>query len=84
MEDVKMKQRDLKTLKRIMIAKKQSDLLEVFFEKGFKSFDALKAIILNYYPNTSEKRLWDFWHFRVLDEEITDQLDNVLDKLKTE
>ncbi|WP_281225400.1 hypothetical protein [Flavobacterium aquiphilum] len=81
---LKLKQRDFKTLKRFNTAYAQSILLKSFFEKGFKSYDALKAIVLNYYPEISENRLWDFWHFRILDEEISEKLTDVFEKLKSE
>lgn len=79
-----LKQRDFKTLRRIETAQKSSKVLKDFFDKGFKSFDALKAIVLNYYPELPENRLWDFWHFRIVDEEITAALQDVFEKLKAE
>lgn len=79
-----LKQRDFKTLRRIETAQKSSNVLREFFDKGFKSFDALKAIVLNYYPDISETRLWDFWHFRIVDESISDSLIDVFEKLKSE
>ena len=83
-DNVMLKQRDFKTLRRIETAQKSSKVLKDFFEKGFKSFDALKAIVLNYCPEIPETRLWDFWHFRIVDEEITDALADVFEKLKAE
>ena len=44
-ENVKLKQRDFKTMKRILATQKSSNVLGLFFEKGFKSFDALKSIV---------------------------------------
>lgn len=80
----KLKQRDFKTIKRIKATQKSSNILCEFFNKGFKSFDALKAIVLNYYPEISESRLWDFWHFRIVDEDIAICLEDVFEKLKSE
>jgi hypothetical protein len=77
-------QRDFKTLKRIETAKKASEILRSFFDKGFKTFDALLSIVRNYYPEISEKRLWNLWHFRQIDEPMVDVLDVVFEKLKTE
>ncbi|MHC0441581.1 hypothetical protein [Flavobacterium sp. 3-210] len=82
--DVKLKQRESKTLKRFESAAKQSVLLKSFFEKGFKSYDAFFAIVKNYYPEISDNRLWDFWHIRILDDEIYEKLTIVFDKLKSE
>ena len=83
-DKIMLKQRDFKTLRRIETAQKSSNVLRGFFDKGFKSFDALKAIVLNYYPEISESRLWDFWHFRIVDETISDCLIDVFEKLKSE
>ena len=81
---LKMKQRDFKTLKRIESTKKASSLLFLFFEKGFKSFEALEAIVLNYHPEIPKNRLWDFWHFRNVDNDIASSLEDVFEKLKAE
>lgn len=80
----KNKQREVKTLKRFETALKSSKILRSFFDKGFKSFDAFKAIMLNYHPEITEKKLWDFWHFRIIDEEVCDKIVDVFDKLKNE
>jgi hypothetical protein len=84
MDIEKLKQRDAKTLVRIKTAQKSANVLKLFFEKGFKSFDAIKAVVLNFYPDLNEKKLWDFWHFRIIDEEIVEVLEDVFDKLKAE
>lgn len=84
MEIEKLKQRDVKTLVRIETAQKSANVLKDFFHKGFKSFDAIKAIVLNFYPALDEKKLWDFWHFRIIDEEIVEVLEDVFEKLKSE
>ena len=83
-EFTKLKQRDLKTIKRIDTALKSSKVLKAFFEKGFKSFDALNAIVSNYHPDIPQGRLWDFWHFRIVDEDICEKLSDVFEKLKSE
>ena len=83
-EEVKMKQRDFKTLKRIEAAQKSSTVLRSFFDKGFKSFDALKAIVMFYNPEMNEMRLYDFWHFRIIDEDVCETLESVFEKLKSE
>lgn len=80
----KLKARDRQTLIRIERAEKAAAVLRVFFEGGFKTFDALNAIVMNYYPELSEKRLWDFWHFRVFDEDMCEALNDVFEKLKAE
>lgn len=77
-----LKQRELKTRKRLNNYKKSADVLCEFFDKGFTSFDAIKAIVKNYNSNIDEASLWDFWHFRNCDEEIISVLQLVLTKLK--
>lgn len=83
-EKVKLKQRDIKTKVRIEAAKRSANVLSNFFEKGFKSYEALNAIVLHYNPEISEKRLKDFWHFRVVDGEMCDSLEVIFEKLKAE
>ena len=77
-------QRDFKTLKRIETAQKTSIVLAGFFDKGFKSFDALRAIVQNYHPEIEENRLWNFWHFRQIDEVMCENLEDVFEKLNKE
>jgi len=76
--------RDFKTLRRIQTVQSSSNVLRAFFDKGFKSFDALRAIVLCYYPDMSESKLWDFWHFRRVDEAMCEALEDVFEKLKAE
>lgn len=80
-ENNKIKQRDLKTLVRFETANNTSSILIRFFNKGFKSYDSFRAIILNYHPEIQDKRLWDFWHFRIIDNDICSKVINVFDKL---
>ncbi|MFH6966449.1 hypothetical protein [Flavobacterium sp. FlaQc-28] len=83
-EKIKYSPRDIKTLKRIETAHKSAEVLKLFFNKGFKTFDALKSIVCHYYPEISEARLWNFWHFRQVDESIYNVLEDVFEKLKSE
>lgn len=83
-ESIKYSPREIKTLNRIEVAGKSSILLRNFFDKGFKSFEALQSIVVNYYPEISINRLWNFWHFRQVDQSIYDVLEDVFDKLKAE
>lgn len=79
----KLKQRDLKTLQRFETANTTSNVLINFFNKGFKSYDSFRAIILNYHPEIQDKRLWDFWHFRIIDSEICTKAQEVFNKLES-
>lgn len=76
--------RDTKTLKRIITVQSSSTILRDFYNKGFKTFDALKSIVLHYYPEMSELKLYDFWHFRRVDAEMCAALEDVFEKLKAE
>jgi len=85
MENVKdITQREKKTKQRFKSALKCAQILDRFFENGFKSYEALKTIILFYNPEMDEKKIWDFWHFRNFDEEIAEKLEVIYDKLKQE
>ncbi|MFT5760903.1 MAG: hypothetical protein ACI8WA_000004 [Polaribacter sp.] len=79
-----MKQRDFKTLRRFNIASDSCNVLKNFFQKGFKNFHALFAIVQNFHPEITEKMLWDFWHFRKFDEKMLNVLEGVYEKLKAE
>lgn len=79
-----LKQREVKTLKRIKSAQRTANVLSDFFEKGFKNYQAFSAIVLNYHPEITNSRLWDFWHFRVVDEDICGKIEDVFEKLKQE
>jgi hypothetical protein len=83
-KNIKLSPRDIKTLRRIETVGNSSNVLMYFFQNGFRSFDALKAIVLHFYPEVDEKRLWNFWHFRQVDENVCDVLESVVEKLKAE
>lgn len=76
--------REFKTLTRIKTAQLTSSVLRDFFDKGFKSFEALRAIVMFYYPEMNERKLWDCWHFRRVDEAMCEALEDVFEKLKSE
>ena len=84
MEIENLKQREVKTLNRIVSSQKSANILRSFFEKGFTSFEALKAICKNYYPKVDENKLYDFWHIRIFDDSILEILEDVFEKLKVE
>lgn len=83
-KSVKKNVRDYKTLQRIKIVQSSSNILHEFFDKGFKTFDALKSIVLHYYPEMPELKLYDFWHFRRVDSDVCEALEDVFEKLKNE
>jgi hypothetical protein len=80
----KLKPREVQNKNRFETVHKSSGVLLLFMQRGFMNFDAVKAIVLNYYPTISEARLWQFWHFRIFDNDIADALLDVSEKLKCE
>lgn len=50
-------------------------LLAWFKECGFDTWEALKAIVLHYYPEVTEVKLLDFWNCKVLDREVLTKLE---------
>jgi hypothetical protein len=55
-----------------------------FFEKGFKTYPAIKSIVQHYYPAVADKRISNFWNMVGLDMELANVLELVLDKLQNE
>jgi hypothetical protein len=84
LEKKEMSAREFKTLKRFNIALKSCKVLRDFFDKGFRSYEALKTIVQIYHPETDFNRLYDFWHFRNIDDDIAMMLEDVFEKLKQE
>ena len=76
--------RELTTQKRFDIALKCCKVLRSFFEKGFRSYEALKTIVQVYHPETDLKRLYEFWHIRNIDSDMVLMLEDVFEKLKNE
>lgn len=84
MEIENLKQREVKSLNRFKSVQRSIIILRNFFDKGFTSYEALKAIVKNYYPELDENKLYDLWHIRTFDEELVGVLENVFEKLKAE
>lgn len=84
MEIENLKQREVKSLNRFKSVQRSVEILRSFFDKGFTSYEALKAIVKNYYPELDENKLYDLWHIRTFDEELVGVLENVFEKLKAE
>ena len=61
-----------------------SAILRSFFDMGFKSFDALKAIMIFHYPDIDLVKLKRFWNCQLMDSEIVEKVKVVFDKLKSE
>lgn len=76
--------RENETINRFDNFYKSSKILREFFYMGFKSFDALKAIMQFYYPDIDLIKLKRFWNCQLMDKEIVEKVVNVFEKLKNE
>lgn len=81
---ITLKAREVKTRVRFTAAANQSKVLLGFFDKGFRNFESVRAIVLNFYPGVSEKKLWDFWHFRSFDQEVLKMLEDVFERISSD
>lgn len=61
-----------------------SSLLRSFFDKGFKSYPALKGIVQHYYPDVDVKKLKLIWNLSSIDFDTKIKLENVFEKLSQE
>ena len=80
----KMKPREIATLERFNNVIKASEVLKLFFDKGFTSVVALRAIVNHYYPEITYQKLIEFWNFRTCDPDILQKITIVLENLKKE
>jgi hypothetical protein len=80
----KMKPREIATLERFNSVIKASEVLKLFFDKGFTSVVALRAIVNHYYPEITYQKLIEFWNFRTCDAELIEKISLVLEKLNHE
>jgi hypothetical protein len=76
--------REKQTLERFENVVIASEVLKKFYAKGFKSVQALHAIIYSYYPETSYADVLNFWHFRKCSSEIIERFNNVFERLNYE
>ena len=74
--------REKETINRFETFHACSAILREFFGMGFKSFDALKAIMIFYYPDIDLVRLKRFWNCQLMDKEIIEKVKIVFEKLK--
>jgi hypothetical protein len=84
MKELEMSPIEGKAYTRFQTAKKNAELLMCFFEKGFKTYPAIKAIVQHYYPLVSDKRISNFWNMVGVDASLQSVIENVLEKLKAE
>lgn len=76
--------RESETINRFKVYDECSEILIDFFNMGFRSFLALKSIMLYYHPDIDEVQLKRFWNCVGMDKEIVAKVKDVLEKLKSE
>ena len=76
--------REKETINRFETFHKCSSILRVFFEMGFKSFPALKGLMVFYYPDIDMVKLKRFWNCQLMDADIVAKVETVFEKLKGE
>lgn len=82
--DVQLETREFEARKRFIKYQASSELFTDFFDLGFTSFQALKSIVKQYYPDIDVKVLKQMWQMRMVDHEVKLKLQNVYEKLKAE
>lgn len=82
--DKRLTVRENETKERFRKYREITELLSKFFEKGFRSYQALKAIVNLYYPDMDKQKLKAIWNYRTIDEEVKLQLEDVFEKLSRE
>lgn len=80
----KMTIREKETINRFETFHKCSTILREFFNMGFKSFNALKAIMQFHYPDIDLVKLKRFWNCQLMDKDIVNKVVFVFEKLKSE
>ena len=79
----KMTIREKETINRFETFHKCSTILREFFNMGFKSFNALKAIMQFHYPDIDLVKLKRFWNCQLMDKDIVNKVVFVFEKLKS-
>jgi hypothetical protein len=79
-----MSKREKETIFRFQNYHRCSAILSGFFAMGFTSFEALKGIMVFYYPGIDLVKLKRFWNCVLMDAEIAAKVAIVFDKLKSE
>lgn len=82
--NAEMSIRENETKNRFKMYRECSVLLSGFFEKGFKSYPALKAIVQHYHPEVDVKKLKLIWNMNSIDFITKQKLEDVFEKLKSE
>jgi len=76
--------RERETIIRFQNYHRCSSILSGFFKMGFTSFEALKGIMVFFYPDIDLIKLKRFWNCVLMDAEIAEKVTIVFDKLKSE
>jgi hypothetical protein len=76
--------RETETINRFETFIKCSEILRDFFNMGFRSFNALKAIMQFHYPDIDLIKLKRFWNCQLMDKDIVSKVVTVFEKMKNE
>lgn len=79
----KLNIRECETINRFRVYSECSEILIEFFEMGFRSFDALKAIVLHQYPEIDLVKLKRLWNCQLMDKDVFEKVKSVFNKLKS-
>lgn len=79
-----MKTRDKQTLNRFQNAVNASNVLSIYFQKGFKSVAAIHAVVRSFFPEVEYLEMLNYWNLRKCDPKLTEKLNTVLEKLNHE
>jgi hypothetical protein len=83
-KEKQMSKREHETIFRFKNYHRCSLILSGFFAMGFTSFEALKGIMVFYYPEIDLVKLKRFWNCVLMDSDIAEKVIIVFDKLKAE
>jgi hypothetical protein len=76
--------REKETQKRFQDYFECAVLLKNFYDKGFKSYQALKAIVGHYDSTVDDFKLKQIWNLKSVDGATKIKLDAIFEKLKCE
>lgn len=82
--ETQLETREFEARTRFIKYQASSELFRDFFDLGFTSFQALKSIAKQYYPDIDVKVLKQMWQMRMVDHDVKLKLQNVYEKLKSE
>lgn len=74
--------RENQTLERIIRFRDASAVLMEFYEAGFKHWAAFEPMVMCFIKiSVTEKRLFDYWNLKKVDNELTEELKRIIKKI---